>query len=143
MHARVHMCVCCTHLSIFGDGQQLVALVLSSLLYWKQSAVSPKGPSWSFHSQARGSAPPRPCPQGGGGRFGGCCSWSRGCVAHPVWGCWLGSPDTVLSFSSLPFPGRAALSSCLLPSPSCGCRPHPGGARLNPGWGSEGKGVSP
>lgn len=42
-----------------------------------------------------------------------------------------------------PFSGRAALPSSLLSSPLCGCLPHPEGARLNPGWGSEDKRVPP
>lgn len=109
MRARVHMCVCCTHLSIFGDGQQLVALVLSSLLYWKQSAVSPKGRSWSFHSQARGSAPPGPCPQGGGGRFGGCLLLmvTEGC-GPPSLGVLVGVPRycAIVFFPAFSWAGR-------------------------------------
>lgn len=140
MHARVHMCVCCTHLSVFGDGQHTRSSGLKLLAVLEAKRREPKGsvlvlplPGDRFRS-TRAVSPGRGRPV-----------W-RMFVAHGhggVWptqsgGCWVGSPDTVLSFSSLPFPGRAALFSALLTSPSCGCWPRPGGARLNPG-----RGVSP
>lgn len=97
MRACVHVCVCVVHISLFlVTVNTLIALVLRSLLYWKQSAASPEGSSGCFHSQATGSALPGPSVYPGRGEagFGGCLLLMVTEVfgAPKSGGCWLGSP---------------------------------------------------